>query len=133
MALIACSECSKEISDKAATCPHCGAPVASGQSKRGSYYDDTPASHPPVATIATKSNWWKWVIGVPVFGFVLLMVIGSCTDSPERQQRFREADAIKLCWEEQKRKSLDPGTARFVAGACEKMERDFEQRHGRRP
>ena len=27
MALIQCAECAKEISDKAATCPHCGAPV----------------------------------------------------------------------------------------------------------
>jgi len=27
MALINCNECKKEISDKAATCPHCGAPV----------------------------------------------------------------------------------------------------------
>lgn len=27
MALINCSECSKEISDKASSCPHCGAPV----------------------------------------------------------------------------------------------------------
>lgn len=29
MALINCKECSKEISDKAQTCPHCGAPIAS--------------------------------------------------------------------------------------------------------
>lgn len=28
MALIACNECGKEISDKAAACPHCGAPMA---------------------------------------------------------------------------------------------------------
>lgn len=27
MALIKCSECGKEISDKAYTCPHCGAPL----------------------------------------------------------------------------------------------------------
>ena len=27
MALINCTECGKEISDKAATCPNCGAPV----------------------------------------------------------------------------------------------------------
>lgn len=27
MALIACAECGKEISDKAAACPGCGAPV----------------------------------------------------------------------------------------------------------
>ena len=27
MALVNCSECGTQISDKAATCPHCGAPV----------------------------------------------------------------------------------------------------------
>ena len=27
MALIKCSECGKEISDKAATCPNCGSPT----------------------------------------------------------------------------------------------------------
>src|SRR5674476_1417555 len=31
MALINCSECSKEISDKADVCPQCGCPVASPQ------------------------------------------------------------------------------------------------------
>ena len=29
MALVACPECTRELSDKAAACPHCGAPVAS--------------------------------------------------------------------------------------------------------
>lgn len=29
MALIECTECQKQISDKAATCPHCGAPAPS--------------------------------------------------------------------------------------------------------
>ena len=28
MALIKCIECSKEISDKASTCPHCGCPIS---------------------------------------------------------------------------------------------------------
>lgn len=28
MALIACSECGREVSDKAAACPQCGAPIA---------------------------------------------------------------------------------------------------------
>lgn len=31
MALIKCDECGKEVSDKAATCPNCGAPIASKQ------------------------------------------------------------------------------------------------------
>lgn len=86
-----------------------------------------------LADKSSGSSWWKWVIGIPVIGFILLMAIGTATDSPERQQRFREADAIKLCWQEQSRKSLDPGTSRFVAGACERMESDFRQRWGRAP
>lgn len=56
MALIACSECSKEISDKAATCPGCGAPVAA-----------QPAQEPePVVTIqATGKSFKGWqAIGV---------------------------------------------------------------------
>lgn len=28
MALIACTECGHQVSDRAAACPHCGAPVA---------------------------------------------------------------------------------------------------------
>ena len=41
MALIKCSECGRDVSDKATACPNCGAPVqvisnAPGQSKNGS-------------------------------------------------------------------------------------------------
>lgn len=28
MALIACAECSAQVSDKAASCPHCGCPIS---------------------------------------------------------------------------------------------------------
>ena len=33
MTLIKCEECGKEISDKAATCPHCGAPTVKSEEK----------------------------------------------------------------------------------------------------
>ena len=33
MALISCKECGKDISDKALTCPHCGAPTKYAQQK----------------------------------------------------------------------------------------------------
>ena len=36
MALINCSECGAEISDKAAVCPHCGAPVGQDKESKGS-------------------------------------------------------------------------------------------------
>ena len=34
MALVKCSECGKEVSDKAGSCPSCGAPVAAGIAER---------------------------------------------------------------------------------------------------
>ncbi|MBS0413765.1 MAG: zinc ribbon domain-containing protein [Proteobacteria bacterium] len=35
MALIKCSECGRDISDKASACPGCGAPVAAGNGAQG--------------------------------------------------------------------------------------------------
>lgn len=109
MALIACAECGKEISDKAAACLHCGAPVTGAATVA-----------PPDAT--KSSSWWKWLIGVPVSGFLLLMLIGSCSGTPEsRAAKSRQSSAIALCWQEQAKKSNDPATARLMAEACEKM------------
>lgn len=34
MALIECAECKKEVSNKAASCPHCGAPIATASEAR---------------------------------------------------------------------------------------------------
>lgn len=47
--------------------------------------------------------------------------------------RRSDKDAIEYCWEEQKRKSLDPGSARFVASTCEFMELQYKQKYGRAP
>jgi hypothetical protein len=81
-----------------------------------------------------KSSIWKWLVGVPVGGFVLVMVIGSCAgNTPEGKERSQSRAAIDLCWKEQSKKSLDPGAARFVAGTCERMESDFRTRWGRNP
>lgn len=34
MALIKCSECGKEVSDKASSCPNCGAPIKEDEIKK---------------------------------------------------------------------------------------------------
>ena len=39
MALIKCSECQNEVSDKAKTCPNCGCPVTPGQQKQEVNFD----------------------------------------------------------------------------------------------
>jgi uncharacterized membrane protein YvbJ len=63
MSLIKCSECGKEISDKAANCPSCGNPIG-----------NTSINQKPVEIIATNKKWKKmWV-----WGF-LLAVVGLFT------------------------------------------------------
>ena len=53
MALINCAECDKEISDSAASCPGCGAPVAAAKSKKG---DRVPYTDQEVAVMLSKKK-----------------------------------------------------------------------------
>lgn len=68
MALIACPGCAKEISDKAAACPHCGNPNAVA--------NDSPAAKPmtPGDIVTTQSTGREWKIVRLIGG--LLMVTG---------------------------------------------------------
>lgn len=123
MALISCAECSKEISDKASSCPHCGAPQATGAVGTN---DGNPSRE--------KSSIWKWVLGVPVGGFVLIMIVGSCAgNTPDGREREASRGAISQCWAEQERKSLNPSVARTVAAACEQMEENYRKKWGTAP
>ncbi len=71
----------------------------------------------------------KWVIGVPVGLFALFLVVGRTSNDPKTQARR----TIETCWDDQGKKSLDPATARFVAGTCERLEADFMAKYGVRP
>jgi len=61
MALVKCSECGKEVSDKAVACPFCGNPVGGT----------------PVTIELTSKKWKKWVIVAFVLWFIALCFIGS--------------------------------------------------------
>ncbi len=60
MALIACPECTRQVSDKAASCPHCGNPLAKLE------------NNPEVTTIEATGKSWKFV----QLAGVILIVIG---------------------------------------------------------
>lgn len=106
MSLITCKECGTEISTKAKSCPKCGVKIP-------------------------HTKWWLWIPLGLVSAFLAFGAMIS--NSPEGQEKAKSRHAIDYCWEGQKQKSLDPATQRFVAGACEKMERDFETQYGHRP
>lgn len=55
MALLKCTECRKEVSDKAAACPGCGAPIAAAPAQQ-------------VARVARQGGKWE------AAGFVLIVI-----------------------------------------------------------
>jgi len=59
MALISCTECGKEVSDKASSCPNCGAPISSNGS-----VSLNPESHAKVTRTGAK---WEGI------GFLLIV------------------------------------------------------------
>ena len=72
MALIKCEECGKEISDKAASCPNCGAPVASTNNITiPKQFRDKPPKE------KKKTNWLKILLIVIVVYIVLGCVSGA--------------------------------------------------------
>lgn len=71
------------------------------------------------------------VVGGLVAAFVMWALLR--TPSPGQNEKARKRDAIALCWDDQRKKSNTPEVARFIAGACEKMEADFLAKYGVKP
>ena len=95
MALIKCEECGQAISDRAAACPHCGAPVGAPRSK-------------PLAP--SRVPGWQKALG----GLFLLGVVTSCIVSgkkPADAQGLSDGDAVYLCQQAIKLASKDPERA----------------------
>jgi RNA polymerase subunit RPABC4/transcription elongation factor Spt4 len=120
MAIISCKECSGKVSDTAATCPHCGAAVAV-----------KPFLAPVAVAPKEKSTWWKWVLGVPVGLFILMMVIGSLNSNPEKTQdrRVYEQCLSDLAGADRARSSA--GSA--MAGMCERFRSDYVKKWNSNP
>ena len=128
--MIACAECGKEISDKAAACPHCGAPVAAALAKTSGGPLPKP---PPVANGGAAR--WKWFVGIPVAGFVAVMVFGTIAgNSPEGKERASQRRAIALCWDMlHDKRGLAPSAVTLASATCSRMESDYRSQWGREP
>lgn len=107
MALITCRECGSNVSLEAVNCPSCG------------------------IRVAPKSSAWKWLVGVPVGLFLLVMVIGLINSNPEKTQARRAYEACQDSLASADR--ARSGTSTFIAGTCEKMRSDFREKYGVNP
>jgi len=88
MAIIKCEECGKEVSTKAASCPHCGAPQSS--------YKPTPAPRTSSTGTVIKTTVIVVVTLVALFfiatfGFSLTMCAGTQYVSNKVSDRMEEA------------------------------------------
>jgi hypothetical protein len=125
MPMTFCKECDGKVSDTAATCPHCGAPVAA---PAANYVSSAPEMPPPVKE---KSTWWMWVIGVPIGLFILMMIIGSLNSNPEKS---RARDVYSLCMSDlESAKRGMSSTQSFIAGTCESLRNDFIKKYNASP
>lgn len=131
MALVPCHECGVTISSEASACIKCGAPI---REKR--WVEPDPPSPLPFSRMNTPPpemtrRLWPWLAGVPV---ALFFAAGFFRDSsPEERERSQARDVIRLCWQDQERKSVAPDTQRLIARMCEDMEADFAQKYGTKP
>lgn len=78
MALIKCGECGKEISDKATTCPHCGAPTSITAS------GNAPAWYTAAATTSEKKKpegGFNKILIASGIGFLILLPFVLLTPS----------------------------------------------------
>lgn len=66
MALINCSECNHEVSDKAEACPKCGAPIANAR--------ESVAAGTQIKTIQETSKKFKLQTLISVFLFIIGVV-----------------------------------------------------------
>ncbi len=73
MALISCSECGHEVSDRAESCPKCGAPIAGAV--------EAVAAGAPIRTIQETSKKFKiqalMSVGLVVVGFIWMASASS--------------------------------------------------------
>lgn len=137
MALIACHECSKQISDKAPACPHCGAPAI--PPSKVSERDQYAAVFPDMQTKPTSP--WPAIISLGVLAVIAVSCVsmsgGSKSSDAPAAATFDSTDALWLCVSALKRVSRDPekaevpyvanqgsgGEFRFIWGANTKMAR----------
>jgi uncharacterized membrane protein YvbJ len=73
MALIACPECAKEISDKALICPHCGHPMR-GRQSAGTNDSSATKGMTPEDDVTPQATGREWRIVQLIGG--LMMIIG---------------------------------------------------------
>jgi len=107
MSLIVCSECKKQISDKASSCPHCGFPIESYS--KHSICKLGPTDDPYISSSYSYSGFWKRVlaslvdavitgIAGAIIGFVMGIAFSAIGISSDITVGFNLIAGVILGW-----------------------------------
>ena len=139
MALINCAECGNQVSDSAASCPKCGAPVAAMLS---------PATRPQarIRAVTFTPMAVAAIVAAVIFVLVMVIVVRAQQQRPDRAwadsqatdaARTKDRRAVEYCDDRYKEMNADrqytPAMLQFHSQACRKMRDDYRLRWGRDP
>lgn len=135
MALIKCTECGRDVSDLAAACPGCGAPIPRA----------TASTHlpNPQSRRSLKVEWIILLVLLPVAAILILVALlrphsGGVDDRLDSRSELRkDKAAIEYCEQRYAEMNSDRKYDReallFHADTCRKMKSDFRVKWGRDP
>lgn len=101
MALIACSECQTEISNKATFCPKCGFPIAK------------------------KSGFSKWILGF-VLLFISIGILGFLFSTPEQRAKSAKTQAADDICEKMMNDSAPGSERRMTRQMCDQLKTEIK-------
>lgn len=88
---------------------------------------------PAEAAPAPRTRLVAWLIGLPVGGFAVLMVVGSLLSTPEGNQQWVAREAIKVCNKEVARPPEDRKRPELTAQDCADLDAAFRRQYGTPP
>lgn len=104
-----------------------------GPSKQGGFMGDSVNGWPQEEKRAGWP-WWAWALLSPFILFGLMMIYQMVKPETADDRAIASARrTIELCWDDQGKKSLTPGSARSIAGICENLESEFRSKWRRSP
>jgi hypothetical protein len=114
MALITCTECHKQISDKAPACPHCGAPVA------------LASAVPPAKASGGGMGWGaKLALGALAL-FVAFLFLGASV-SKEEARAFAHQDVVEAECKKMMEDSALGAQRQQTRMICDELKRKAQQ------
>jgi hypothetical protein len=123
VALVSCRECSKEVSNEAKTCPHCGisdpAPIGSGDKGRLSDGKSTAWPEAGGGRLSSRSRFFilaLFLIVISIFSLVDFSTLGSSTEvdvtanSPVESKEIEKKSVVKVYEDARGAKYIDDST-----------------------